>query len=296
MIDRACISLSDACNLRCRYCHFQDKQNRDSSFSKNQLSMIIENIHEYCEKNGLRKFKLGIVGAGEPMLNFEELLFIVDYVKCKKYDEIHTYTITNGTLVTEEKLKKLFEYRDVLKICFSLDGYEELHNLGRQNFTKVMEAIQCYGRIYGCAPSINATVNKQSYVNKEKVIDFFIENGLHEVTFSILVGCDDDSLYISGDEYKEFMDYVKNSDVVSRQFNSEKKYDCIMYGNYCGVGRTNVFITPEGIFPCGRFYKMKDFYLGSCEVSFEQLQMAVEGYIPVRDGSCYFKEKVEAHR
>ena len=296
MIDRACVSLSDACNLRCRYCHFQDKQVGYSRFSERQLSTIIENIHRYCANAQIQKFKFGIVGAGEPMLNYEEFLYIVDYVKSKKYTEINMYTITNGTLLTEKKLKKLFEYRDILKICFSLDGDEKIHNLGRQNFTKVMETIEIYKEIFGAPPCINATVNKQSYIDKENVIRFFLDNGLKEVTFSILVGCEDDMLVISEEEYKEFMEYVRESGISSRQFRTEKVYDCTMYGNLCGVGRTNVFITPVGIIPCGRFYKNKAYYLGGADIAFDRLEEVIDKFIPVSDGNCYYKEKVECEK
>ena len=57
MIDRACISLTNKCNLKCKYCHFQDKQNNYSEFSIDDLKAIVDNIHDYCKQNHLEKFK-----------------------------------------------------------------------------------------------------------------------------------------------------------------------------------------------------------------------------------------------
>ena len=89
-----------------------------------------------------------------------------------------------------------YQHKDIIKVCISLDGYEELHNAGRESFRKVMETIELYRQIFGCTPSINATVNKLSYENKEKLVDFFLENGLKDVTFSKLVGYSGKDLYI----------------------------------------------------------------------------------------------------
>ena len=93
MIDRACISLSNACNLRCKYCHFQDKQQDFAAFSVQELKAIVDNIHDYCKEKGLTVFKLGIVGAGEPLLKKAELFSLLDYIREKGYREIRAYTI-----------------------------------------------------------------------------------------------------------------------------------------------------------------------------------------------------------
>ena len=53
MIDRACISLSNVCNLKCRYCHFQDKQQIHNRFSYEDLVGVVTNIHDYAMKNNV---------------------------------------------------------------------------------------------------------------------------------------------------------------------------------------------------------------------------------------------------
>lgn len=293
MIDRACISLNNNCNLKCKYCHFQDKQNDFQSFTLEQLKTIVDNIHKYCLSNNLKKFKLGLVGSGEPMLKSNVILDLLTYIKDNNYLELNMYTITNGTLLTQDILKKFYDFNKLLKICISLDGYEELHNLGRNAYTSAMNGIANYKAVFGTMPSINATVNVVSYNNKDKLIAFFKENHMLDVTFSKLVGYFESDLFITNEQYNEFMEYAKSMGINSRQFRKEKCYDCTMYGSLCGVGRTNIFITPEGVYPCGRFYKNNKYLLGQYNTSVFEIEKNVSSMTPVEDGKCYFIENVE---
>ena len=296
MIDRACISLNNNCNLRCRYCHFQDKQHDFTSFGVTQLIQIVDNIHAYCVDNNLSGFKLGIVGSGEPMIKKVEMAALLAHIKARGYSELKLYTITNGTLLSKEDLTFFHFYKDIISLCFSLDGYEEIHNYGRDKFGAVMQRIDWYKEIFGVSPSINATVNLLSYQNKEKLVEFFKGNGLNNVTFSKLVGYFNDDLYITDEQYSDFMEYVRVSGLNSRQFSGEKKYDCTMYGRLCGVGRTNIFITPEGVYPCGRFYKDDRYLLGSYDATLYEIEKKVKLMKPVADGKCYYIENVEVRR
>lgn len=282
--------------MHCRYCHFQDKQKDFDSFSFQQLKLILDNIHIYCSKREIKKFKLGLVGAGEPMLKAGVMLEALGYIFSMDYSELSIYTISNGTLFTENLLGKFLEYRDRIKICVSLDGYEELHNIGRQAFDRVMGGIEIYKSVFGEYPAINATATMVSYKNKEKLADFFKGNGLYDVTFSILAGCHEKDLFISYEDFLAFMEYMKEAGLKSRQFRNEKCYDCTMYGKLCGVGRTNIIITPEGIYPCGRFYKMPDYYMGAYDVTLDEIEEHMCRFTPVQDGKCYYIENVEVMR
>ena len=293
MIDRACISLSNKCNLHCRYCHFQDKQHDFTSFETPELIQIVDSIHNYCMANGISTFKLGIVGSGEPMIEKDKMLALLDHIVSRKYSEFKLYTITNGVLLSREDIKTFCSFKDTIDLCFSLDGYEELHNYGRSKHTELMKRIAWYREIFGASPSINATVNRLTYINKERAINFFKENGFKSVTFSRLVGYFEPDLYITDEQYYEFMEYARVSGLNSRQFSKEKKYDCTMYGRLCGVGRTNIFIAPEGVYPCGRFYKNDKYLLGAYNSPLSDIDKKVSSMKPVSDGKCFYIENVE---
>ena len=56
MITRVCISINNVCNLRCKYCHFHEKQ---SCIEKAPMDVfkILDNI-----KDHIKKYGLGIMG------------------------------------------------------------------------------------------------------------------------------------------------------------------------------------------------------------------------------------------
>ena len=288
MIDRACISINDNCNLQCRYCHFNSKQFNDAMFSDSDLAIILSNIHTYCELNSIQKFKLGIVGAGEPLLNQEHLFKLLNIVKTKGYSEISMYTITNGVLLNRPLLDKLLAYNDILKVCISLDGYEDLHNYGRSHFSSVMNSIDLYKEVFGKSPSINATVNRLTINNMEKTINFFISHDLIDVTFSQLFAYYEDDLSITRSEFLSFLEYAEAKGIKSRQFRKSNEYDCTMYGKMCGVGRNNVFITPDGIYPCGRFYKLDKYRMCSAVDTLQTVEELCKKLTPAPNGQCYF--------
>ncbi len=293
MIDRACISLNDNCNLNCKYCHFQDKMTNKENFNIEELINIIDNIHRYCKANNIDSFKLGIVGSGEPLLMADEIMVLLEYIRSNNLKELQLYTITNAILLNENLIKQLYLYKDIITVSVSLDGYKKIHNAGRSLFETVMEKINLYKSIFKETPTINTTVNKLSYENKEKLLRFFEENQLINVNFSKIVGYSGDDLFISDRQYDEFINYVKSTKIKTRQFTEEKKYDCTMYGNYCGVGRTNIFITREGIYPCGRFYLNEDFLLGNYFDDLFNIEIKMSKLDFVEEGKCYYEEYVE---
>lgn len=44
MIDRCCISLTEKCNLRCRYCHFATEGRRSVEMTQDELDCLLSSI------------------------------------------------------------------------------------------------------------------------------------------------------------------------------------------------------------------------------------------------------------
>lgn len=99
MVTRACISINNRCNLNCTYCHFHEKKDYIQEDNMDVIT-ILDIIASHIEDNDIDLFKLGFVGNGEPMLDYEKLkqyiAHIGDYLKSGR---IAAYTITNGLLV-----------------------------------------------------------------------------------------------------------------------------------------------------------------------------------------------------
>ncbi|MCL1992765.1 MAG: 4Fe-4S cluster-binding domain-containing protein [Spirochaetes bacterium] len=297
MIDRACLSINNTCNLHCFYCNFRqmDLIKNDESFTTSDLDIVLHNIYYYSKQNKLPIFKMGIVGAGEPLLNFETIKHIIDYAKKKDIENIFTfYTISNGTILNEDMLLFFYENKKRITLNISLDGYEELHNYGKEEFKRTIDGIKLYESIFHERPIINCNVSRKTLENKETVINFFIEHKFENVNFSQIVDINDNSLLIGYEDYLNFLQFVKEKEKIAvRQNRDEKKYDCRTYGQLCGVGRTNIFITKQGIFPCCRFYKNNSYRIGDFDTSLFEVEKTMSRMLkPVKDGECYFNRHI----
>lgn len=300
MIDRACISLGEKCNLKCAYCHFHNESNGKLSgisqeFTIDELIKIAKNLNNHAKKNSLSIFKIGIVGSGEPILQYRKIVSLIEYVKDNNLDRLAFYTITNGTLLTEKMLNFFLAHKDTIKICFSLDGYEELHNLGREKYNIVFSGIKKYEDKFGYKPPINCTVHSQTISNKTKLRTYLEDNNFKDVTFSRLFDSHDKNMAISKDEYQSLLEYFRGSQFEVRQLdeNNKTKYDCTMYGTLCGVGRTNIFITKRGIYPCGRFYGNEDYNYGAFDMDLDNLEFQISKMKSLKDGECYYDQYVQ---
>lgn len=107
------------CNLSCKMCFYSSKKmhtiKRVQDLSLEQIKRIIDKLSpiEY----------FGIIG-GEPFMK-PELFEILDYLREKK---IPIWLSTNGTLINDEGINKLFRNDNIIGIDISIDGTRELHN------------------------------------------------------------------------------------------------------------------------------------------------------------------------
>jgi uncharacterized protein len=202
---------------------------------------ILDNITSHIEGNHIDLFKLGFVGNGEPLLDYEKLkqyiVHIGDYLKAGR---IAAYTITNGLLVDNGKLDFFKEYN--VNVGFSIDGIPAIHDKYRcKTHERVMSNIYLYKEVNGKFPSMNCTVGKEIIENPDATISFFEQFG-SRITFSRMIG----KYGISLSEFKAFL-----NNAVERLNVRTGGYDCTMYGGMCGAGMDNIFYANGKIFICG---------------------------------------------
>lgn len=298
MIDRACISITSKCQLRCTYCHFDKHISKTScgDITAENLEVILKNILLYARNNELKAFKVGLVGAGEPLLRFDLIQIAIGFSMENDSEHIlQFYTISNGVGVNEEILLWFYEHKDTIKLSFSLDGNESIQDScrkfpnGKGTYFFVMKNINSYKKIFGVAPSVNTTVHKKSIENEEELLTYF-EQTFSEVCFSRLVDEASPDLYISKSDFNSFIERAGKTTLSLRQLRKPPKYDCTMYGQLCGVGRTNIFYANGKVYPCGRFIGMKEYELGNETDSLETIYKSMLRFTPVKDGKCYFDE------
>lgn len=240
MIDRVCISINNRCNLACKYCHFHEKE--ESICPKDMdVLVILDNIRDYIQKYSIPIFKIGLVGNGEPFLDYdllkEYVLHISDLLEA---GTIQAYTITNGTCIDEEMMRFMSEHK--VNVGFSIDGPRDIHNKYRCNtYDDVMRSIEMYHTIHGYYPSLNCTVGRETIENSDRIVSFF-EQFNSRITFSRMIG----SIGISLKEYRDFMNVIRGKLNVRTG-----SYDCTMYGGKCGAGINNIFFSNQRVYMCG---------------------------------------------
>lgn len=276
MINRACISINNRCNLKCSYCHFHE-EGKVKFLKEQEMNVfnILDNIMNHIDKYNIPKFKLGFVGNGEPLLDFDRLRQYIIYIKNYTLNEkIAAYTITNGTLVTAEILNFMKAYN--VNIGFSIDGIAAIHNKYRCNsYTSVIKSIELYNNIYKAYPSMNCTVSRDILNNSEETIEFFKQFS-SRITFSRMIGPNGITL----SEFNEFLNEAK-------QYLNIRTggFDCTMYGGKCGAGMNNVFYSNGKIYICGNCIDLPP--LGKSDIALDKIQMNIK---PFNRSHCYKEE------
>jgi uncharacterized protein len=124
------LTLTQDCNLRCRYC-YEPNKSRDfyMDFDTARKAII-----EYMEaENEFEEIEFDFFG-GEPMLCFDLIRNLVDGFHSRTWRKKHIFYIgTNGTILTEEMKSWLVENKKCVCVGLSLDGNKTAHDLNRSN-------------------------------------------------------------------------------------------------------------------------------------------------------------------
>lgn len=132
------LSVTEDCNFRCSYCAYSDlyKNSRNHSFkymdfevAKRAVDIYLNYIIEGKKYNLFRKPTFSFYG-GEPLLNFDLIKKIVNYIKKIYPDDIQLTITTNGSLLNKDVADYLMENN--FSILVSLDGHVEEQNRKRK--------------------------------------------------------------------------------------------------------------------------------------------------------------------
>jgi len=123
------LSVTDACNMACRYCVYSgaypSRTVHSSHFmSKRVLQSVLDYFLEHCAETECPH--IGFYG-GEPTLASERIQHTVDYVSGKLAGKPRTFGMTTNFLHMTEEMFSIFRDHDFM-LHVSLDGPEELHD------------------------------------------------------------------------------------------------------------------------------------------------------------------------
>ncbi len=126
------LELTEECNLRCRYCIYNDQFNKVRGFSKREMSIeTVQAAIDFLAMHGGENISIAFYG-GEPLLKFDLIQYAVEYSKRRMQDKIVTFSMTtNMTLMTRE-MADFFASIDNFSVVCSIDGPEEVHDRYRK--------------------------------------------------------------------------------------------------------------------------------------------------------------------
>ncbi len=225
------LHISDACNLKCRYCFFSDEYKHTMSFSKNLMScatakaavdFYITSYMNAIRFNPNLNCAIAFYG-GEPLINWDVILYIVDYIKTEyKFaaSRIMYAITTNGILLDDQKIKFMLNNRFAISI--SMDGNSTEHDRNRVGVNNQATHAQ-----------VLDAVNRTNFLYKTMLLDNFsiLKPG-------ILITYDNVSNLIELDSY-----FTANPDLdqivakVSKVFDHATTY----YDNQCSDDINNVY-------------------------------------------------------
>lgn len=132
-LNQMILQVTQNCNFRCKYCIYSGEHNsRQRTHTKKHMSWdtarkAVDFLLEHSVDS--KEVHLSFYG-GEPLLEFELIEKIVDYSKGRFVGKKLNFGMTtNGTLLTEEKIRYLDAHN--FHIMISLDGPKEINDQNR---------------------------------------------------------------------------------------------------------------------------------------------------------------------
>lgn len=277
---------SGRCNLRCKYCFYEDiMDKRDTKcldfMSFETLEIIIKRAMQYADKFCSFAFQ-----GGEPTLVGLDFFQKVIHLQ-KKYQKegvlIENVIQTNGYKLTSEWVE--FFLQNNFLVGLSLDGIKRTHDIYRTNaagvgsFDEIMKSVALFKK-YNMTFNILTVVNNMTASNIKKIYAFYKKNSFQ---YQQYIPCLEPLLEKRGEKeysllpetYSRFLitlfqlwyqDLLIGEQPYIRQF---ENYIAILLGEMpescelkekCGI--QNVIESDGSVYPCD-FYVLDQFCLGN---------------------------------
>ncbi|MGP3591695.1 radical SAM protein [Vagococcus sp. WN89Y] len=157
------ISPTYECNLECKGCYSALYGNR-YHYTEEEIFDVIQQFYDL----GLRFFTFT---GGEPFV-YKPMMKIFEH-----FNDCYFMVFTNGTMLTESRVKKLAQLGNV-SITISIEGFEEMTDWRRGEgvYKKIVAAYERLNK-YGvlCGASIMATSKNHDQICGDEFWDFLIE-------------------------------------------------------------------------------------------------------------------------
>jgi uncharacterized protein len=249
------LHITNQCNLRCKYC-FVSKTSHKMSLETGMKS--INAIFVSAVKHKFKEVFIRFSG-GESLLEYKKILLLIAYSNklAKSYNlKVHYVVLTNGTLLTEEKVKKL--KIEQVHVFLSMDGIGKVHDLtrhylsGQGSYSEAKRGLDLLIK-HKISFNISIVVTKYNILQLPKFVSWLIKNNI-PITFSFFrENCNtpyhkdlNDSDIIIGMKkiYKEIDKNLPKFSLINSILDSIKFGRSRLQG--CGIGTSYIAIRQDG--------------------------------------------------
>lgn len=258
------------CNLKCKYCY------AFPNFSHGKMKIEIAKKAIKACKN--KNFTL-IFAGGEPLLNFQLIEEVYDFLKQEGYN-CKLGLQTNGTLITSEIAQKLKDMN--INVGVSFDCSLQTNDFFRKSSKKVLEGVEKLREV-GKIINLNSVLTSKSVVEMEKFIEmsYYFGNvggvGIDLLRLSSYAMLDDDvklpndeDIYInlkkayikSKNLGKLFGKEVKIREIEELRYRKEKGH-CSDGYCYSSLAQAMVVDVDGNIYPCSSLVGDKRYLCGN---------------------------------
>ena len=161
-----CISTQVGCKMGCVFCASTKK-----GFIRNlYASEMIDEIYEIERLNDINVSNVVLMGSGEALDNFDELIRFIELISAKEGKNLSKRNITVSTCGLADKIVKLAEYDYPITLTISL------HNADEEERKKIMPITKSYP----FDKLVPALKEYQAKINKRISFEYVLIDGLND--------------------------------------------------------------------------------------------------------------------
>ena len=161
-----CISTQVGCKMGCAFCASTKKGLIRNLYA----SEMLDEIYEIERLNDINVSNIVLMGSGEALDNFDELIRFIELISAKEGKNLSKRNITISTCGLADKILKLAEYDYPITLTISL------HNADEEERKKIMPIT----RKYPFDELIPALREYQAKINKRISFEYVLIDGLND--------------------------------------------------------------------------------------------------------------------
>ena len=279
----ATFHLTHHCNLRCSYCYTGEKL--PLAMSQDTIDESIEFIEK--EMAGLKTNQLHLTFfGGEPLIEKEKIFYIITAFAQKKDLNVSYRMSTNGTLLSGQLMKKLYEHG--VFVSLSIDGHPDVHDRhrldagGKPTSHKVEKAAEIMLQ-YNPATNVTCVLSPDTAGQLCESVDYIFNLGFRYITTTLDYSADwqlEDFAILKKAYQKLSKWYIQKMEANERFYLSffderirSRTYKPIEAQERCLIGTKQFSIAPNGeLYPCIQFVKtdsLPEFMIGHVKHGFD---------------------------